>query len=49
MTSVADVGGWGGVVASGTPEVVAEVSRSFTGSFLKGMLAKASGAREAAE
>ncbi|MEL6738950.1 MAG: excinuclease ABC subunit UvrA, partial [Pseudomonadota bacterium] len=50
---ILDLGPEGGVrggelVAQGTPEEVAQVERSFTGSYLKPMLAKA-GAREAAE
>ncbi|MEM9500383.1 MAG: excinuclease ABC subunit UvrA [Pseudomonadota bacterium] len=51
---IVDLGPEGGVrggeiVAAGTPEEVAQEERSFTGSYLKGMLEKASSAREAAE
>ncbi|MEO0853088.1 MAG: ATP-binding cassette domain-containing protein, partial [Cyanobacteria bacterium J06648_11] len=51
---ILDLGPEGGVrggelVAQGTPEEVAQVERSFTGSYLKPMLAKGGAAREAAE
>ncbi|MGB3805818.1 MAG: excinuclease ABC subunit UvrA [Erythrobacter sp.] len=39
----------GEVVVEGTPEEVAKVERSFTGAYLKPMLAKGSAAREAAK
>ena len=40
----------GEIVAEGTPEEVAKVERSFTGQYLRPMLAKGKGAaREAAE
>jgi len=39
----------GQIVAAGTPEEVAEELRSFTGGYLKGMLAKGGASREAAE
>jgi excinuclease ABC subunit A len=51
---IVDLGPDGGVrggeiVAEGTPEEVAQVARSFTGTYLKPMLAKASATRQAAE
>lgn len=39
----------GEVVATGTPEEVAAVAESYTGRYLKPMLERASGAREATE
>ena len=48
MTSVSGGVRGGEIVAEGTPEEVAQVERSFTGAYLKPMLAKAGGARKAA-
>ena len=41
--------GGGEIVASGTPEQVAKEKRSYTGQFLKPVLAKARRGREAVE